>query len=291
MKFKLIIIALILLFTSGCKEMKIPDFSEITAEDIQKTFKFAGKVYNAAKDLTPEQEYYVGRSVAATILGRYKVYNNPNINNYINKIGRLISINSSVPEIFGGYHFTVLDSMEINAFATPGGFVFITRGMLKMCKNEDELAAVLAHEISHVQLKHGLKSIKESRFTSIATSLTMDAAKEYGSQELAKVTEAFEDSLNDIVNTLVVSGYSREYEKEADRYALNLLKVSGYADFAMLGMLNKMSLQLQNDKRGFGSTHPKASERIGSIRNEVMSKSSDIFINRTKRFIYFMKNV
>lgn len=299
MKFRLIMIALILVFVNGCKEIKVPaDFQigSFSSEDIQKGLNIATNVYNAAKDLTPEQEYYIGRSVAANILGRYRVYNNPDINNYVNKIGRLVTINSPKPEIFGGYHFTVLDSTEINAFATPGGFVFITRGMLKMCKNEDELAAVLAHEVSHVQLKHGLKSIKESRLTAIASKIGLDAAKEkiakkYDSEELREITDAFADSLDDIVNTLVVNGYSRAYEKDADSYALNILVNSGYSDYAMLGMLEKMDVLLLNDQRGFGSTHPKASERINLIRNAVRYKYSDIYINRTKRFKYFMKNV
>ena len=295
MKTKLIITTLILLLVSGCKEMQIPgniQIGQFSSDDIVKGLNLASSVYDAAKDITPEQEYYIGRSVAATILSRYKIYNNQAINNYVNKIGRLITINSKEPEIFGGYHFRVLDSSEINAFATPGGFVFITRGMLKMCKNEDELAAVLAHEVSHIQLKHGLKSIKESRWTSVATTLTKEyAQRQYDSKELYNLTESFTGSLDDVVNTLVVSGYSREYEKEADNYALGMLVKSGYSDYAMLGMLEKMNKSLQNDDRGFGSTHPKASERIELIRNDITYKQSDIYINRTKRFKYFMKNV
>ena len=186
MKSKLIITSLILLLVSGCKEIQVPvdlQIGQFSSADLVKGLNLASDVYDAAKDITPEQEYYIGRSVAATILSRYKIYNNSNVNHYVNKIGRLITINSNQPVIFGGYHFRVLDSTEINAFATPGGFVFITRGMLKMCKNEDELAAVLAHEVSHIQLKHGLKSIKESRWTSVATTLTKEYAKrKYDSQ-------------------------------------------------------------------------------------------------------------
>ncbi len=75
-------------------------------------------------------------------------------------LGQSLVIFSDRPETFGGYHFLLLDSNEINAFAAPGGLILVTRGMLQCCANEDELAAVLAHEIAHVEKKHGLTAIK-----------------------------------------------------------------------------------------------------------------------------------
>lgn len=298
MKLKLFTLSIVVLLVSGCKELSLPEIQigNFSTKDLEKGLGIASKAYDAGKDITPEQEYYIGRSVAARILQRYTIYDNPKINNYLNTIGKLISMNSDQPEVFGGYHFTILDSNEINAFATPGGFIFITRGMLKMCKNEDELAAVLAHEISHVQLKHGLLSIKDSRWTSVATTLTSDVAKsyvekKYDSQALDTLTSAFTNSLDDVIDTLVVSGYAREYEEQADQYALKILVSSGYSDFAMLSMLEKMDVTLEHDDRGFGATHPKASDRIAVIRDIVRFKSSDIFTSRTKRFQYFMKDV
>lgn len=224
-------------------------------------------------------------------MAKYKVYDNKGLNNYINTVGTLLTLNSEKPEIFGGYHFAVLDSSEVNAFATPGGFIFITKGMLKLCKNEDELAAVLAHEISHVQLRHGISSIKDSRWTAIGTLLATSATKKYGTQELASLTESFEDSIGDIVNTLVVNGYSREYEMQADQYALNILNKTGYVDFSMVSMLNTMQSVLKNDKRGFGATHPQASERIESINSLIKQPSAVVNKTRTKRFQLYYKYV
>jgi beta-barrel assembly-enhancing protease len=293
MKTTLMVSAFLLLFVTGCKELKLSeiDFNNITAEDIQKGISFGQRVYDASKDLTPEQEYYIGRSVAASVLAKYKVYDNKGLNNYINTVGTLLTLNSEKPEIFGGYHFAVLDSSEVNAFATPGGFIFITKGMLKLCKNEDELAAVLAHEISHVQLRHGISSIKDSRWTAIGTLLATSATKKYGTQELASLTESFEDSIGDIVNTLVVNGYSREYEMQADQYALNILNKTGYVDFSMVSMLNTMQSVLKNDKRGFGATHPQASERIESINSLIKQPSAVVNKTRTKRFQLYYKYV
>ncbi len=284
MKFSFIIAILLLL--SGCKEIKIPDIG-----GLNEGLSLGKQVYGASEDITQEQEYYIGRSVAATVLGRYKLHKDPKLTEYVNSVGALLVVNSAQPEIYGGYHFSVLDSKEINAFATPGGFIFITKGLLKICKNEDELAAVLAHEISHVQLRHGVESIKDSRWTSITTTLGTQAAKKYGSKELAELTQTFEDSVDDIVKTLVVNGYSREYEYQADEYALGIMKKSDYVDAAMLTMLTKMQDRLKNDTQGFASTHPAPFERIELIRTMVKKGKASIPKVRKKRFLAYMKNV
>lgn len=293
MKSKFIITTLILLLLTGCKDLEVPDLSEldISKEDVNKAFLFGSKVYDAAKDVTPEQEYYIGRSVAATILQKYKLYNNSYLNRYVNSVGRLLTLNSDQPEIFGGYHFAVLDSSEINAFATPGGIIFVTRGIIKMCKNEDELAAVLAHEISHVELKHGISSIKDSRWTAVATMLGSEVAERYTSEDIATLTKSFKDSIGDVVNTLVVNGYSRKYELAADKNALTILKRSGYAESAILSMLERMKSRLKTDKRGFGSTHPDTSERIEVISRKIGTSKESIPTVRTNRFKTYIKYV
>ena len=91
-----------------------------------------------------------------------------------------LSKTSDLPETFGGYHFLILDSDEINAFAAPGGFIFVTRGLLRCCKHEDAAAAVLAHEIGHVELRHGLQAIKKSRITTALTTLGIAGVKTFG---------------------------------------------------------------------------------------------------------------
>ena len=120
----------------------------------------------AAEDISPEQEYYIGRAVAATILTNYKIYTeNPALSAYLNQICQAIVINSSQPELYNGYHVAILDSPELNAFATSGGHIFVTLGLLECVTSEDALAAVIAHEIAHIQLQHSIKAIKTSRIT------------------------------------------------------------------------------------------------------------------------------
>ncbi len=116
-------------------------------------------------EFTPEQEYYIGRAVAANILATRKVYDNKAATDYLNVFERSLAIYSDRPETFGGYHVLIMDSDEINAFSAPGGLILVSRGLLRCAQNEDEVAAILAHETSHVVLKHGLNAIKEARKT------------------------------------------------------------------------------------------------------------------------------
>jgi predicted Zn-dependent protease len=219
----------------------------------------------SVEDLTPEQEYYIGRSVAATILGRYRPYENEEANLYVNRVGQGLALASDRPYTFGGYHFMIVDSPEINAFAAPGGLILVTRGMLRLCRTEDDLAAVLAHEIGHVQARHGLKAIKTARLTSALTLLATESARNLGSAELAQIAEAFEGSIVDITSMLVNHGYGRQLEREADWSAILILKRVGYNPQALVEMLTEMQRELKPGGMDFARTHPDPRERIYDI--------------------------
>ncbi len=221
---------------------------------------------DAFETLTPEQEYYVGRTVAALLTTRYTVYEDPRLQIYINTLGQALALHADVPETFAGYFFLVLDSDEINAFAAPGGFILVTRGMLRICRTEDELAAVLAHEIAHVQHRHGLQSIRRSRWTGAVATLAAETAKTLGSEELAELTQAFEGVISDITATLVNRGYSRAFEREADRSAVRILARTGYDPRALVTMLEQMETRLPASGPGFTKTHPPPRSRIREIR-------------------------
>jgi predicted Zn-dependent protease len=217
------------------------------------------------EDITPEQEYYIGRSVAATVLGRYRPYDDQEANEYLNVLGQTLAQASDKPETFGGYHFLILDSDEINAFAAPGGLILVTRGMLRLCKDEDQAAAVLAHEIAHVQGEHGLKAIKTSRLTSAFTIIAAEGMKNLGSSQMAQLTEAFEGSVSDVVSTLMNNGYSREQEREADQGAVVILKRVGYNPEALSQMLGEMDKRMARSGPGFAQTHPDPKDRLREV--------------------------
>jgi predicted Zn-dependent protease len=237
----------------------------ITAEQAESINRTAVAVEKTYQDITPEQEYYIGRSVAATVLGTYKPYDEAAVNQYVNTLGQTLALFSDKPETFGGYHFLVMETDEVNAFAAPGGLILVSRGLLRCCRSEDALAAVLAHEIGHVQNQHGLKAIKKGRLTSALAIVAVEAGKSLAGANLAEVVKAFEGSVTDVTATLVNSGYARAYENEADAAAVQILTRAGYDPRALVDLLTEMKPRLAADARGFGKTHPSPETRIQHV--------------------------
>ncbi len=224
-------------------------------------------VSRSLEDFTPEQEYYIGRAVAAAVLSKYPAYANTPVNQYVNTLGQTLAAASDRPEIFAGYHFLVLDSEDINAFATPGGHIFVTRGLIRCCKTEDALAAVLAHEISHVQLQHGMQSIEKARITEALTVLAREGATTLGSREVAQLMQTFSGVISDIVHTLIERGYSRSFEYHADEAAVVLVRQVGYNPGGLIDMLSVMDGKLRPGGLDFAKTHPAPQARMGEVRS------------------------
>jgi len=237
----------------------------ITPEQAASINRGAQAMERSFKDITPEQEHYIGRSVAATVMGSYKPYDEEAANRYLNVLGQILAQASDRPETFGGYHFQLLDSDEINAFAAPGGLIMVTRGMVRCCKSEDALSAVLAHEIGHVQGNHGLRAIRSSRLTDAFTILAVESAKNLAGQNVAELTKAFEGSIGDVTSTLMNSGYSRGLERDADRAAVIITARVGYDPQALIAMLKEMKLHLKPGGIDFAKTHPDPADRIADL--------------------------
>jgi beta-barrel assembly-enhancing protease len=241
----------------------------VTPEQAEAFNKSAQAMEKTFQDITPEQEYYIGRAVAATVLVTYKPFDREQANAYLNLLGQTAAQFSTKPETFGGYHFLLLETDEVNAFAAPGGLILISRGMVRCCKSEDELVAVLAHEINHVDHQHGLKAIRKGRLTSALTTLGAAAGSTLAGGQLSEVTKAFEGSISDITSTMMNSGYSRTTEFEADKGAVALMKKMGYNPTALVTMLERMEGQLKKDSQGFGKTHPAPEVRIAELKKVV----------------------
>jgi len=255
------------------------------AEVMRKSGVAADSWSKAFEQITPEQEYYIGRAVGATVLSSYKLQTNkPAMTNYVNKICNALVINTDRPEIYNGYHVNILDSDEINAFATPGGHIFVTRGLIGCAESEDALAAVIAHEVAHIQLQHGLKAIKNSRVTKALsdTAATGGAAAGY---DLAEVTETFGISVDEIVATMMKNGYSQKQEFEADSAAMAFLSLAGYEPSALLDMLGVLEKNQSGRPGGFNKTHPTPTQRITNAKKTVGNYSvPDTRSYRVQRF-------
>jgi predicted Zn-dependent protease len=225
------------------------------------------RMQQATRNVPEVSEYRLGRAVAARILTSYQLAPDPQLQLYINEVGRTVARKSSRPDTFRGYHFAVLESLEPNAFACPGGIILITRGMLKLCGNEDEVAAALAHEVAHVAHRDGVNSVVSSRWAAVVAGRRIAAAKERGGQA-AEMAALYEDSINDVFKTMVTNGYSRAAEWAADQEALRTLSRAGYSPGALASLLTKMVAQ---EKRGVGiyRTHPPTALRLARVNAQV----------------------
>ena len=242
-------------------------------------------IEKASETITPEEEYYIGRSVAASIATQFPVdHGNLQMTSYLNKICETLVMNSDKPYLFKGYYVVILDTDEINAMATPGGHIFVSRGLIDCTDSEDALAAVIAHEVAHVQLGHSVSAIKASRVRAAVSSTTKAVAVtsiavanertgvKLSNKQMEKVMEAvdtFSDMSNEVVKTLVNTGFSKEQEFEADKNALYILQSAGYDPYAMLDMLAQIDESPSNS--GWGSTHPSPKDRIKKVNKELAS--------------------
>jgi len=246
----------------------------------------ADAISSAAEEINPEQEYYIGRAVAARLLSTYNVYTKkPALTAYLNNICAAITVNSPYPYIYNGYHVAILDSNEINAFATPGGHIYVTLALVNAAKNEEELAGVIAHEVAHIQLKHSIKAIKNSRFTQALLVTGTAVAGTAGGMDVKHLTDALNDSFMEIVQTLVNNGYSQDQEFDADSTAMSLMAGAGYNPSGLINLLMTLGAIQRNDS-GFGKTHPSPADRIVNAQKSI-SKYKNINTNnaaRQKRF-------
>jgi len=248
----------------------------------------ANAIKAAAETITPEQEYYIGRAVAANILSSpsYRVYNgNPELTSYLNNICAAITINSPRPDVYNGYHVAILDTNEVNAFATSGGHIFVTRGLINAAKSEDALAGVIAHEVAHIQLQHSIKAIKTSRITQALIITGTSAAGAATGMDFNELTDVFNESVTEIFKTVVNSGYSRTQEFEADDTALSLLAKAGYNPSGLIDMLKELNSIQSKTSGGFNNTHPTPEQRITNAKKSVSKyKVPDTSSSRQERF-------
>ena len=228
----------------------------------------ATQVVSSSQEMSYESERTIGESLALESMQRFgKPVNSEALQRYVNLVGNAVAGNSRRSTI--PYQFVVLDSQVQNAFAAPGGVIFISRALLDILENEAELAAVLAHEVGHVAEKHALKSIRRAQF--LQGVGTISAATMKGSDG-----KKFESMIGDLQATLFDKGLDKGMEYEADLAALETTYRTGYDPSAMVSVLQKLK-KLQDGQVGNGSwfsTHPPLDERIARL-NAGMEKYPD----------------
>lgn len=268
------------LLLAGCR------LENLTPEQIGMVTRSISATVKAARPISDEEEYYVGRAVAVRILATFPILRDRKLTDYVNAVGQAVALHSDKPFTHGGYHFAILDRSEINAFACPGGTILITRGMVSALRNEDELAAVLAHEVAHINHRDGIEAIQKSRWTEALTIIGTEAAKTYGSQDVARLVGIFEGSIDDVFKALVVNGYGKTQEYSADQTAMLYLARAGYDPRALLEFLNRLVAQGKGAEGGVLKTHPATGDRIENVKGNLPDQQADpsLVALRARRF-------
>ena len=208
-------------------------------------------------NMSPRQEVDLGKQINQELVGsEVRLYRNPEVNRYVEQIGRRLAANSDRPDL--PYTFQVVQDDSINAFATLGGYVYVHTGLLKTADNEAELASVLAHEIGHIGGKHVVKQMRQKALESgllTAAGLDRNTAVQIGVQLARDLPR------------------SRNNEFEADQRGLRTLTRTGYAQSAMVSFMQKL-LKKGGSAPTFLSTHPGTSDRIDGLRRAINSQPS-----------------
>ena len=200
-----------------------------------------------------EEEKAIGGSLAVQVFNKFGgVYRNPALQNYVNLVGKSLAEVSDRPEI--DYHFAVLNTDAPNAFATPGGYVFVSAGLLRLLQNEAQLAGVLGHEIAHITHKHALKTLQRSKMLSGLSGLTMAA--------MDKDNSLFDQVINEVSEVLFTRGLDKDLEFEADKFGMEYAYRMGYQPQGLKNFLRVLGKSQGKGSSIFLSTHPSPVSRF-----------------------------
>ncbi|MDX1960123.1 MAG: M48 family metalloprotease [Leptospiraceae bacterium] len=211
------------------------------------------------------KEVQTGKALAAKLAKKYGLIQDKDFTTYLTLVGRSISQNSSRSEL--NFHFGILNTDEVNAFACPGGYILVTKGALKLADSEAELAALLSHEVTHVSLKHYGK-FEEQQGASILDIIASIMAP--GGNVVTSLTNAAVDGA---MALLFEKGLPKEQEYEADKGGVTYMSLAGYDANSAVTYLEKMNSS--QNKSTLNKTHPPTSERVTLIKNYIRSQGFD----------------
>jgi predicted Zn-dependent protease len=209
-----------------------------------------------------QDDVQIGEQSVQQALQQLPILNDSQINSYVNNIGQRLAANSGGPNF--QYQFRVVNASDINAFALPGGFVFINRGILEQARNEGEVAGVMAHEISHVALRHGTHQASKAYLAQAGISILGGVLGGKLGQGGAQIINAV-GGLG--LNALFLK-YSRDIETQADVRGSQILTASGYSPADMVGFFQTLERIDPSKTTNWMSDHPAPPDRIARIQKE-----------------------
>jgi predicted Zn-dependent protease len=239
------------------------------------------KLQYATGNVPRKKEIQLGEELSAGLLGAVKLVEDAEVHNYVNRLGRWLAERTSRNKKKWPWRFGILDTDTVNAFAAPGGHVFVTRGLFVLLENEAELAGVLAHEMGHVLEKHHLSAIQKSTQSEVFQDL------------LVKSTKKNRAALKTLLGAgmqLYSRGLEREDEYAADRLGVVIAARAGYDPFALLNVLTTVDSLDPHDPNLtlMFSTHPPTGERLSRL-DRAMDGKLDKHASQTRATDRFLE--
>jgi predicted Zn-dependent protease len=192
------------------------------------------------QQFSDEEKMYTGRTVAANLLAQSKLSGRTALERYVGAVGQTVAQASQKPDLPQGWHFVLLDDNEVGAYSTPGGIVMVEENLVRLCRDEDELAGVLAHEVSHVALDHPMQAISASNQKAAFESLAnWGYAKASQGSDLSSLQDQFKNVTAD-VGEAVNHGYDRDKENAADMEAVRICAQLGYDPRGLARVLRRL---------------------------------------------------
>ena len=212
--------------------------------------------------LSTQEEVQIGQQAAKEVEKEVKLYNDPIVEAYIDSLGQVLVKHSRRSDL--KYHFKVVDTDEVNAFALPGGWLYVNRGLIAAAENEAELAGVVGHEIGHVVGKHGARQITKQFGLAVLVQLAVGDDPSLSRQIAGQFAS--------LGAGLTLLKYGRDAEREADAFAVEEAYAAGIDPLGMATFFEKLMALHQSEPGGLEvlfTTHPPSSERIANVRADV----------------------
>ena len=251
-----------------------PAATDAKAED-------AGQPTINLKKPSRAEEIQLGRQITGNILGAAPLVKDPELQKYVNQVGRWVASQSERPYL--PWHFGVIESEDLNAFAAPGGYVLITKGLYRQLKSESELAGVLGHEIGHVIKKHHLKLLQKQQLLNVGAGLLSGKL----GKENSTVQKVIGSGAEISARSLDKSG-----EYEADRIGVILAGRAGYEPFGLPEVLQTIGHAGKDDGRValLFKTHPHPDDRLATLGDAIGNRLDKVDGKTLENRFYKLKN-